>query len=291
MSDNKRYYWLKLKEDFFQEKTTKYLRALPDGDKLLIVYLQMQLMSIKTNGLIKYDRLFPVVEEELALALSEDVNIVKFTIQALVKANIVSILDDGSIVLLAMKDLIGSETASAQRSREYRVNKSGKKALHCNKDATKVQHKPNVEIEIEIEKELELDKEIEKRYILSCDAGLHPPKTTKKNDNVKLKEQAKDIVDYLNAKLSTNYKPDNKKTLELIKARLKDGFTVENFKTVIDKKFFEWGHDSNMCQYLRPVTLFSTKFESYLNQPTTKYMSETDKGLLKFLNSDEEGWG
>lgn len=163
MSDNKRYYWLKLKEDFFQEKTTKYLRALPDGDKLLIVYLQMQLMSIKTNGLIKYDRLFPVVEEELALALSEDVNIVKFTIQALVKANIVSILDDGSIVLLAMKDLIGSETASAQRSREYRVNKSGKKALHCNKDATKVQHKPNVEIELELEKELDIDIELEKK--------------------------------------------------------------------------------------------------------------------------------
>ena len=180
MSDNKRYYWLKLKAGFFDEKTTKYLRVLPDGDKLVIVYLQMQLKSLTTNGLLKYDKLFPVVEEELALLLDEDVNIVKFTVQALIKANAASILDDGSIVLLAMKDLIGYETASAQRSREYRVNKSSKKALQCNNNATKVQHKTNVEKE----KELELEKE---KDIVGKTKRFSPPSLEEVNEYVKEK--------------------------------------------------------------------------------------------------------
>lgn len=111
--------------------------------------------------------------------------------------------------------------------------------------------------------------------------------TIRKDTN--FSSQAKDIIDYLNAKLDTKYKTDNKKTLELIKARLKEGFTVEDFKTVIDKKSFEWGNDSNMCQYLRPVTLFSTKFESYLNQPFTKHMTASEKNVYEIANHEFQG--
>lgn len=115
--------------------------------------------------------------------------------------------------------------------------------------------------------------------------------SAKKSVNNKFKDQVNDIINYLNAKLNTKYKTDNKKTLELIKARMGEGFTVEDFKTVIDKKAFEWADDANMCQYLRPVTLFSTKFESYLNQPFTKHMSETDQSIMALLNDDEnEVW-
>ena len=77
----KRYFWLKLKEDFFDDKQTRYLRSLPDGDKVLITYLKMQLKSLKTAGTIRYDRILPSSEEELALLLDEDINIVKFTIK------------------------------------------------------------------------------------------------------------------------------------------------------------------------------------------------------------------
>jgi uncharacterized phage protein (TIGR02220 family) len=74
------------------------------------------------------------------------------------------------------------------------------------------------------------------------------------------------IVDYLNTKAKTNYKPSTKKTQALIKARYNEGFTLEDFKQVIDKKTNEWLRDSKMNRYLRPETLFGTKFESYLNQ-------------------------
>ncbi len=75
----------------------------------------------------------------------------------------------------------------------------------------------------------------------------------------------KDVVFYLNIKTNQNYKDTTPKTQTLIKARLEEKFTLENFKTVIDIKTKEW-LNTDMAKYLRPETLFGTKFESYLNQ-------------------------
>ena len=77
------------------------------------------------------------------------------------------------------------------------------------------------------------------------------------------------IIDYLNRKTNSHYRPTSKATRRLIKARYNEGFTDIDFKTVIDKKCAEWLQDGNMVQYLRPETLFGTKFEAYLNQPDT----------------------
>lgn len=76
----------------------------------------------------------------------------------------------------------------------------------------------------------------------------------------------KDIIEYLNTILGTSFKTSTKATKAHIKARFTEKFTLEDFKTVIDKKCKEWGSDPKMVQYLRPETLFGTKFESYLNQ-------------------------
>ena len=72
------------------------------------------------------------------------------------------------------------------------------------------------------------------------------------------------IIDYLNEKADKKYRVNNKVTQKHINARLKEGYTVEDFKCVIDKKCAEW-KNTEMEQYLRPETLFGTKFESYLN--------------------------
>lgn len=81
----------------------------------------------------------------------------------------------------------------------------------------------------------------------------------------------KDIVDYLNQKAGTSYKYKSSKTQTLIKARLNEDFTIDDFKVVIDKKVSEW-KGSDMEKYLRPETLFGTKFEGYLNQAEVKTM-------------------
>lgn len=94
-------------------------------------------------------------------------------------------------------------------------------------------------------------------------------KNTNINNNIYSREIEKNIIDYLNKKLDSNYKYDSKKTTELIKARLNQGFKEEDFYKVIDKKYNEW-NDSEMAVYLRPTTLFGTKFEDYLNQKEVK---------------------
>ncbi len=76
---------------------------------------------------------------------------------------------------------------------------------------------------------------------------------------------AHDVIDYLNSKTGSAYKHNTKATIRLIKARLKEGYTVDDFKKVIDNRVQAWGKDKQMAQYLRPPTLFSNKFESYLN--------------------------
>jgi len=73
------------------------------------------------------------------------------------------------------------------------------------------------------------------------------------------------IVEYLNKKANTNFKHTTKETQRLIKARINQGFTIENFFSVIDFKCHNWGKDPKMLEYLRPKTLFGTNFESYLN--------------------------
>ena len=112
-----------------------------------------------------------------------------------------------------------------------------------------------------------------------------------KSPNIKsVSDNIKDVIDYLNLVCGTNYKSTTKATIEVIKARLKEGFTVDDFKSVIDKKHYEWGIDPKMSCYLRPQTLFGTKFESYLNQPYTdgRTLSESDKAMLRWAQTPRE---
>ena len=85
------------------------------------------------------------------------------------------------------------------------------------------------------------------------------------NLNKELNNIYKEAVDYLNEKAGTKYKSNSKNTTKHIKARINDGYTLEDFKRVIDKKCSEW-LNTDMEKYLCPDTLFGSKFEKYLNQ-------------------------
>lgn len=82
-------------------------------------------------------------------------------------------------------------------------------------------------------------------------------------------DPTEEIVTHLNRRAGTHYKATTPNTRKLIKARLKEGFTVDEIKLVIDKKCADWGNNPAMAEYLRPETLFGNKFESYLNARTT----------------------
>ena len=92
-------------------------------------------------------------------------------------------------------------------------------------------------------------------------------KTKKKSELTEEQQDAvNQIIEYLNQKLNTRYRSNGEFIIKLIVAKLKAGYTVEDFKTVIDNKTADWLNNPDMCQYLRPATLFGNKFESYLNQ-------------------------
>ena len=100
--------------------------------------------------------------------------------------------------------------------------------------------------------------------------------TPAKQDNIPYAE----IIEYLNSRIGSNYKATTDKTRTQIKARFNEGFKLDDFKTVIDKKTNEW-FGTDMQKYLRPETLFGTKFEGYLNQRIVeRKISFTDVGNM-----------
>ena len=103
---------------------------------------------------------------------------------------------------------------------------------------------------------------------------------TIKDTNTKYKDIVEQIISYLNQKTGANYKTTTKSTVSHIKARLKEGFTLDDFYTVIDKKVLLWGKDIKMQAYLRPETLFSPKFESYLNEVVSQGKILQAQGVL-----------
>lgn len=173
MAENtKKYFWLKLKDDFFDEKYIKALRRLPQGDSLVIVYLKMQLKSLKTEGIIKYEQILPDAVSELAMLLDEDENVVRLAIEALIKFGIVERWENQTFYMVAMQELIGSETAGAARVRKHRALKNKQetealppanvtRALHCNAGVTECN--TEIDIELDTEKDIEIEKKKKKK--------------------------------------------------------------------------------------------------------------------------------
>nr|DAW91756.1 MAG TPA: replisome organizer protein [Caudoviricetes sp.] len=244
MSKGKRYYWLKLKTNFFDSKEMLRLRSIAGGDTYTIIYLKMLLLSLKTDGLLEYDGIDATQDEEIALLLRENLDNVKLTIAFLKRVGLLEMVNKNDFFLNQVPTLTGGETQGAERQRRHRENV---KALQCHADVTPPSQNHNAR-DKSIEKEKENKSKKDKTYSPS------------------LPSVAEDIVTFLNSTVGSNYKSTTGKTRKLIAARIAEGFTVDDFKTVISKKAKEW-QGTDMAQYLRPETLFGTKFEGYLNQP------------------------
>lgn len=154
LKENKRYYWLQLKEDFFTSKEMKLLRRLPGGNEHTIIYLKIMLASLQDSGKIYFENLGHDLAEEISLLIDEDVEAVRMTLLFLTNKQLLTTQDKFEFQLEQVPELIGSETASTRRSRKFR---EFKKALQCNTDATKC----NGDIDIEIKKDIDINIELE----------------------------------------------------------------------------------------------------------------------------------
>lgn len=177
MASAKRYFWLKLKDDFFSSKRIKKLRRMPGGDTYLIIYLKMQLKALKSDGILTYTGLESDFSEELALDLDEETDNVRETLRYLLSCGLAETSDNISYLLPYTIESTGSETASTQRSRVCRA----RKALQCNTDATPLQHNCNGEIEKEIEPESESEADKEKYRYRKQDQHINTESPKKRN--------------------------------------------------------------------------------------------------------------
>lgn len=131
----KRYYWLKLKEDYFNSPKIKKLRKIAGGDTYTIIYLKMQLLSIRNEGVIQFEGIEKTFEEELALKLDEEIDDVKLTLSYLMAQNLMELNENNEYLLIEANNNIGSEGQSAERKRLFDAKKR-EQALLCNGDVT-----------------------------------------------------------------------------------------------------------------------------------------------------------
>lgn len=166
MAANKRYYWLKMKKSFWDEPSVLFLRNLPSGDTLVIIYLKLLCMSLQNNGIIYFEGTYGTVEDEIALSLREDKMMVQMALSAMKKVNLVVMgMDDMEMQFTRIGEMVGidSESASAKRVREHRARKALEQqqalGVTMKQDGNAVVTNSNTEIEKEIEKESDVETE------------------------------------------------------------------------------------------------------------------------------------
>lgn len=158
---NKKYYWLKLKENFFEEDTIAWIEEQPNGKEYSLFYLKLCLKSLKTNGLLIRNvgqMIVPYDAKTLSKITNTDVDTVMVALELFKQIGLIQMLENGEIYLTQLENMVGSETSKAQLMRNKRA-KDKQKTIEGNIVTKEL---PNCYTEIEIEKDIEKDIEIEK---------------------------------------------------------------------------------------------------------------------------------
>lgn len=151
MADNKRYYWLKLKRDFFKRHDVRIIEEMPNGKDYILFYLKLLLESIDHEGELRFSDTIPYNENMLAVITNTNIDVVRSAMRVFIELKMIEMFDDQTIYMVETQRLIGSESASAERVRNCRRNQQ---LLQCNTDVTKCN------TEIDKDKELKKDQDI-----------------------------------------------------------------------------------------------------------------------------------
>ena len=159
MSENRRYYWLKLQENFFDDDTIDYIESQESGEKYVLFYLKLCLKALKNGGkLIRYvgEMLLPYDDIGLAKLTRTDVNVARSALILFSKIGLIKKLETGELFLTQLNEMVGTETQKAKYMRQRRAEQKGNNVTpmlpECYTD---------IELDIELEKEKELEKELE----------------------------------------------------------------------------------------------------------------------------------
>ncbi len=156
MSDNRKYYYLKLKESYFDDDSIVLLESMPDGVLYSNILLKLYLKSLKHGGRLQLDENIPYTAQMIATITRQQIGTVERALQIFLKLDLVEVLDSGTFYMSNIELLIGQSSTEAERKRAARLQN---KALSAPR--TKVGHLSDIrppEIEIELEKEREIEK-------------------------------------------------------------------------------------------------------------------------------------
>ena len=147
---DKKYYWLKLKRDFFKRHDIRIIEEMPNGKEYLLFYLKLLVESIDHEGELRFSDTVPYNEQMLAVITNTNIDVVRSAMKLFIELKMIDVMDDQTIYMAEVNKLIGSEWTSTERVRKLRQSR---KALQCNTNVTESN------TEIEIEKEIDKEKE------------------------------------------------------------------------------------------------------------------------------------
>lgn len=268
--------WIKMSIDMFDNRKIKYLRRLPDGNSVVLIWVMLLTMAGRCNagGMIFLTENIPYTTKSLADELGFDENLVKMAIGALTKLNMVCV-DEDVLTIPGWEEYQSADKLDKIREQNrirQAKHRENRKRIDSNVSVTlPVTHSNATDIDIDIDKDIEYKNIVEQ----------NSTKCKKTTQNIPYKE----IIEHLNDVVGSKYKHTTASTKKCIQARFKEGFTKDDFILVIDTMYAEWGKDEKMNAYLRPITLFGSKFESYLNRAQVK---EEQKQQTDEIEEEEE---
>ena len=164
MSDNKKYYYLRLKDNFFDSDELKILESMKDGYLYSNILLKLYLRSLKNDGKLVVNDRIPYNAEMLASVTGHQVGTIKQALSMFKELGLIEILENGAIYMLDIQNFIGKGSTEADRQRLYdrRISDERKqKKLTQSRNLEEIFEKSTPEIEIELEKEIKIEKEID----------------------------------------------------------------------------------------------------------------------------------
>lgn len=232
--------WIKLATNIFDNRKIRQIESLPDGDAIIVVWVKLMCLAgnINDSGFVYFTKEIPYTDQMLAAQFNRPLTTVQLALRTFEQFEMIEVIDN--VLRISNWEKYQSvdrlaEIREYNRLAKQKSREKQKLLQDVNDKSMTCQPCHDTDIDKDIDKEKEEDKEI---YV--------------------------SIISYLNQRVGTSYRASPKKTKSCIHARLEEGFTIDDFKTVIDKKANEW-IGTEYEQYLRPETLFGTKFESYLN--------------------------
>ncbi|GMN96293.1 phage replisome organizer N-terminal domain-containing protein [Blautia wexlerae] len=160
MSDNRKYYYLKLKENYFDDDSIVLLESMQDGVLYSNILLKLYLKSLKHGGRLQLDEDIPYTAQMIATITRQQIGTVERALQIFLKLGLVEVLDSGTFYMSNIELLIGQSSTEAERKRAARLQNKALSALRTSGGHLSDIRPP--EIEIELEKEIEIKREIEK---------------------------------------------------------------------------------------------------------------------------------